>query len=283
MYVVVVFEKKICVNINWLIYHTYCYIVSAFCYIVPAFLTIFPLRFVFFLFSFVCCCCCCVLSFVFCFYGGGGGCSPFSGRRVPIYLSLLFMELLTISFPVTLGVFFRYVAYFLLCTCSFTCLSCSTHGDRLFYGLLNMYLIIIIIILSIIGLCGAQNIYLSLTENQHNITSPGFPGFYHANLACEWLILALDDKLVVVHIRNFKMEREFDFLTFGNGDIFGLETIGSITGSTKVTTITSSTSTMWMTFETDATGNLAGYLLELEQIAAKNHGICFVKLNIYFF
>ena len=130
----------------------------------------------------------------------------------------------------------------------------------------------LIIVLSCTGLCGAQNIYLSLTESYHNITSPGFPGSYYANLACEWLFLAPDDKLIAVHIRSFKLEREFDFLTFGNGDIFGVETIGSLTGSTKVTTITSSTSTLWMIFETDATGNLAGYLLELEQIPAKNHG-----------
>ncbi|XP_072046447.1 tolloid-like protein 2 [Amphiura filiformis] len=120
------------------------------------------------------------------------------------------------------------------------------------------------------GRCGVKNIYLDQTELQFNMTSPGFPASYYPNLECKWTILADDPNLIVIYIKEFQLERGFDFITFGNGDEFGRETIGSLTGKVKVSTITSSASVMWIAFETDDTGHMNGYRFELAQASSKN-------------
>ncbi|XP_072017031.1 uncharacterized protein [Amphiura filiformis] len=108
-----------------------------------------------------------------------------------------------------------------------------------------------------------------LLDNSHNLTSPGYPNPYPPRLDCTWIIFA-DKKsyetLIIARVKQFELEKGFDFLTVGNGDVAGENEIVELTGVLKVRTITSSMSSMWFALKTDNTGNQLGYRLELEQI-----------------
>ena len=100
------------------------------------------------------------------------------------------------------------------------------------------------------------------------MTSPYSPYPYPPNLDCHWVVVAADSLLVVVHIKMLDMETGFDYVTFGNGGEYGVAEIGRLTGTTKMRTITSAESKMWITMMTDNTGNLLGFMFELEEIAS---------------
>ncbi len=118
------------------------------------------------------------------------------------------------------------------------------------------------------GACGAKNVFLGEVGTFTNMTSPSFPYTYPSNLDCHWVLVAAESLLVVVHINMMELETGFDFVTFGNGGESGVNTIGSLTSTTKLRTITSSESFMWITMFTDDTGNMKGFQFELEQIAS---------------
>ena len=101
------------------------------------------------------------------------------------------------------------------------------------------------------------------------MTSPKHPFNYPSNLDCNWVIVAGESLLILVRIHHFEMERNFDHLVVGNGEVVSApSTIGSLTGNVKLRTITSSQSAMWMSMTSDNTGSLAGFYFELEQIAS---------------
>ncbi|XP_072045820.1 uncharacterized protein [Amphiura filiformis] len=118
------------------------------------------------------------------------------------------------------------------------------------------------------GACGAKNVFLGQVGTLTNMTSPYYPYNYPSNLDCTWVVVAAESLLVVAHIKMLQLETGFDFVTFGNGGESGVATIGSLTGSTKLRTITSSESLMWISMSTDDTGNMDGFQFELEEIAS---------------
>ena len=108
-----------------------------------------------------------------------------------------------------------------------------------------------------------------------NLTSPEFPAFYPADLDCHWVIVASDDTMIVVaRVTFFHLEKDYDYLTIGDGDVEDERSvIAALTGNLKVSALASSMPNMWMALTTDSTGQQLGYRFELEQIpATSSHG-----------
>ena len=99
-----------------------------------------------------------------------------------------------------------------------------------------------------------------------NFTSSGFPWQYSPNLECQWYILADDNLVIVLRIELFNLEKAFDYLSIGDGKVAGKDKITRLTGHVTIRTVTSGTSTMWMVFSTDSTGQMSGFNLQIEQI-----------------
>ena len=128
-----------------------------------------------------------------------------------------------------------------------------------------LFICLLLLSLSFSGSCGPRNIFPDLT-NVLNFTSPGFPSQYPPNLECLWHIFAVDNKVNVLRIRSFDLERGFDELTIGDGNEAGKNEIARLTGQVKVRTVTSGSSTMWMMMSTDKTGQMSGFYLEIGQL-----------------
>ena len=84
------------------------------------------------------------------------------------------------------------------------------------------------------------------------------------------MVVAADDtQVIVARVIFFHLEKGFDYLTIGDGEVEDqASTIAALTGSLKVSALASSMSNMWMALTTDSTGHLEGYRFELEQIPA---------------
>ncbi|XP_072017018.1 uncharacterized protein [Amphiura filiformis] len=116
-----------------------------------------------------------------------------------------------------------------------------------------------------------------MTSPVHSLTSLGYPNPYPPDLDCQWVISADNDEiLIVARVKNFELEKGYDFLTIGNGPVARMDAIAELTGVVpNVRAITSSTSSMWFALKTDSTGNKLGYRLELEQIRVSDvGGVC---------
>ena len=74
--------------------------------------------------------------------------------------------------------------------------------------------------------------------------------------------------MIVLRIKNFDLERGFDYLMTGNGLVTGEAETARLTGDVKVRTITSDGSAMWMLLDTDNTGHMAGFHLQIEQMTS---------------
>lgn len=137
------------------------------------------------------------------------------------------------------------------------------------------------------GFCGPNHIYLG-SSVVTDLSSPAFPAFYPHDLDCHWIVVASRDRhTIVARVVFFHLEKGFDYLTIGNGDIeHKASTIASLTGNLKVSALVSSMSNMWMALTTDSTGHFQGYQFELEQIPATerygNYNIITIMIRIVF-
>ena len=112
-----------------------------------------------------------------------------------------------------------------------------------------------------------------------NFTSPEYPVQYPPNLECQWHIIADTDMVIVLRIRNFDLERSFDYLTIGDGNEVENNKLARLTGQVKVRTVTSRSSTMWMLLSTDNTGQMAGFHFEIEQVPSGDFNSEFKNKN----
>ncbi|XP_072022536.1 uncharacterized protein [Amphiura filiformis] len=115
------------------------------------------------------------------------------------------------------------------------------------------------------GNCGARNIYLQ-PDVPLNFTSPLYPANYPSNLNCKWTFIATETMVILVQVHEFGLERGFDFLTVGNGDVPGENVIGRLTGDIKLKSFTSAKENLWMELTTDKTGNWLGFRLLFSEI-----------------
>ncbi|XP_072033907.1 membrane frizzled-related protein-like [Amphiura filiformis] len=115
------------------------------------------------------------------------------------------------------------------------------------------------------GNCGARNIYLQ-PDVPLNFTSPLYPANYPSNLNCKWTFIATETMVILVQIHEFGLERGFDFLTVGDGDVLGENVIGRLTGNIKLKSFTSAKENLWMELTTDKTGNWLGFRLLFSEI-----------------
>ena len=124
-----------------------------------------------------------------------------------------------------------------------------------------------------VGQCGVRSVYLDTDGLSTNFTSPGFPSFYYSKLDCHWQIFAEPEMVVSLNILQFNLERNFDFLIFGNGINFNENKTGRLTGPVKVKYITSSGPVLWMIMKTDLTGSAEGFVFEMSQVSSTEaHG-----------
>ncbi len=95
------------------------------------------------------------------------------------------------------------------------------------------------------------------------LLSPGYPLRYRNGLVCEWQITASGQRKVLIEIRDFEMEYGFDFLKIGEGTNSANTSslLTKITGKTKITSVFTSSSAMWITMATDGTGTYKGFEL----------------------
>ena len=54
---------------------------------------------------------------------------------------------------------------------------------------------------------------LNATQTNLTLTSPSWPNQYSNNLDCRWVITAQPEMIVVLTIKEFNTERNYDFLT----------------------------------------------------------------------
>ena len=73
--------------------------------------------------------------------------------------------------------------------------------------------------------------------------------------------------MIVVDIQDFEMEYDYDFLSFGNGtDSFSKSSIiATLTGTTKLHTLSVRQSEMWIKMLTEAYIGQKGFKLEIRQ------------------
>ena len=100
------------------------------------------------------------------------------------------------------------------------------------------------------------------------MASPAYPDNYRNDLVCEWTVSSTGTSRITARIIDFEMEDGFDFLTFGNGEESSDDTaniIVRLTGITKIRSVTSSGSQMWINVATDRTGTERGFLIHIKQ------------------
>ncbi len=126
---------------------------------------------------------------------------------------------------------------------------------------------------NISGECGARNIYLNDDLNK-NLTSPRFPNIYPDDFLCEWVVNAMDEQLIYLHVIDFELEAGYDFLTLGNGkDSTNSSTrLFSFTGNPKAVSFTSSMASIWMNFASDRSGGRRGFYIQLSQTDMGDYG-----------
>ena len=100
----------------------------------------------------------------------------------------------------------------------------------------------------------------------YNHTSPDFPFLYPPNMNCKWTIISDENSIIVVYVKEFHLERGFDFLTIGTTDITEDTTVGTLTGIIKLRSFTGSGGVMVLGLKTDNTGNFGGFNLAIEQV-----------------
>ena len=134
----------------------------------------------------------------------------------------------------------------------------DVHGEMVYS--LNFYQLF-----ATIGDCGVSRIFLH-NYIDYNLTSTGYPNYYPHDLNCNWIIDA-DGLGIIVNIVNFDLERGYDFLTIGTGEVETDHTsrVASLTGVVKLKVLYFDDGILWMRFQTDSTGSSTGFMIQLLQ------------------
>uniref|UniRef100_A0AAQ4RB48 CUB and Sushi multiple domains 2 n=1 Tax=Gasterosteus aculeatus aculeatus TaxID=481459 RepID=A0AAQ4RB48_GASAC len=113
-------------------------------------------------------------------------------------------------------------------------------------------------------MCGGQ-----LKGPSGVITSPNYPVQYDNNANCTWLITATDtSKVIKLTFEDFDLERGYDTLTVGDGEVVGdQKTIFHVlSGTTTPDLVVSTSNLMWLNFKTDDTSGSLGFKVSYEEI-----------------
>lgn len=101
------------------------------------------------------------------------------------------------------------------------------------------------------------------------ITSPNYPVQYDNNANCTWVITATDPtKVIKLTFEDFDLERGYDTLTVGDGEVVGdQKTIFHVlSGTTTPDLVVSTSHQMWLNFKTDDTSGSLGFKVSYEEI-----------------
>ncbi|MED6268268.1 CUB and sushi domain-containing protein 2 [Characodon lateralis] len=99
------------------------------------------------------------------------------------------------------------------------------------------------------------------------ITSPNYPVQYDNNANCTWIITATDtSKVIKLTFEDFDLERGYDTLTVGDGELVGdQKTIFHVlSGTTTPDLVVSTSHQMWLNFKTDDTSGSLGFKVTYE-------------------
>uniref|UniRef100_A0A3B4AL78 Uncharacterized protein n=1 Tax=Periophthalmus magnuspinnatus TaxID=409849 RepID=A0A3B4AL78_9GOBI len=101
------------------------------------------------------------------------------------------------------------------------------------------------------------------------ITSPNYPVQYDNNANCTWVITATDPtKVIKLTFEDFDLERGYDTLTVGDGEVVGDQktVFHVLSGTTTPDLVVSTSHQMWLNFKTDDTSGSLGFKVSYEEI-----------------
>uniref|UniRef100_A0A667WX46 CUB and Sushi multiple domains 2 n=1 Tax=Myripristis murdjan TaxID=586833 RepID=A0A667WX46_9TELE len=113
-------------------------------------------------------------------------------------------------------------------------------------------------------MCGGQ-----LRGPNGIITSPNYPVQYDNNANCTWVITATDtSKVIKLTFEDFDLERGYDTLTVGDGEVVGDQktVFHVLSGTTTPDLVVSTSHQMWLNFKTDDTSGSLGFKVSYEEI-----------------
>ena len=92
---------------------------------------------------------------------------------------------------------------------------------------------------------------------------------YNNDVLCVYTIVTSQNDPILVRILFFDTEEGYDFLLIGEGDnpADWDSMLAKLTGKSKLRTLLSSKSQLWLTFTTDSSGTATGYEVEINVIA----------------
>ena len=92
---------------------------------------------------------------------------------------------------------------------------------------------------------------------------------YNNDALCVYTIVTSQNDPILVRILFFDTEEGYDFLLIGEGDnpADWDSMLAKLTGKSKLRTLLSSKSQLWLTFTTDSSGTATGYEVEINVIA----------------
>ncbi len=105
-----------------------------------------------------------------------------------------------------------------------------------------------------------------LTASNGTIEDGSGSSDYENDLSCSWLINVEDDKLILLDFIQFDTELEADSLTIYDGEDENATIIGSFSGTEIPTKILSSSSQLYITFNTNASITSTGWKLTYESV-----------------
>ncbi|XP_077864849.1 cubilin-like [Saccoglossus kowalevskii] len=109
--------------------------------------------------------------------------------------------------------------------------------------------------------CGA-----TIVAPSGHVTSPFYPRLYPHNSDCIWTIEVSSSMIIQMTFVEFELEENYDYLYIGEGDVPGVHTVAELTGDEIPKDIIINNHLAWLRFNSDLSGDGAGFRLEYEEI-----------------